>query len=466
MTAKADSAPLSFTEKLGYGLGDMASNFYLGFFSLYLLYYYTDVYGLAPGLVGLMLLIAKITDALSDPIMGIISDRTESRWGKYRPYLLWGAVPYGLLGIAIFFGPNFSDTGKLIYAYVTYIGVMVAFTVMNVPYSALLAVISPVAEERTKATTFRFVFAAGGSLFVAMLATPLVKLFGGGDDVVGFRLTMLLFAVGSIALFWFTFATTKERIQLPRHSSSGMNDIKILLKNVSWVVLAIACIVILLALVARFASIIYYVKYYMQDDGKTVFLFLDRVAFFTSLGLVGQILGSMITSRLTSLFSKHYLVLYSCLLHTVLLVISYFIPADMYGLAVALHFLGMLTFGVVITVLFAMFTDCAEYGEWLTGQRSSGLTVSASMFALKFGSALGGAIPAFILGFIGFVANETPSEYVRHGIQAMATLLPAILFAIGGALMLFYKIDKDLLVRIEAELIKRREELPVEPLAG
>lgn len=464
MATKADSAPLSFKEKLGYGLGDMASNFYLGFFSLYLLYYYTDVYGIAPALVGFMLLISKITDALSDPIMGIISDRTESRWGKYRPYLLWGAIPYGLLGCAIFFGPNFSDTGKLVYAYVTYIGVMIAFTVMNVPYSALLAVISPVAEERTKATTYRFICAGGGALLVAMFATPLVNLFGGGDDVVGFRWTILLFAVISVLLFWFTFAVTKERIRLPKHSASAKHDFKVLLKNVSWIVLAIACVLILIGLVARFASVIYYVKYYMQDDGEAVFLFFDRVALFSSIGLIGQIAGAMCTLFLTRHFSKHNLVLVLCVLHAILLVMGYFVPPDMYWTAIVLHTFGMATFGIVITLLFAMFTDCAEYGEWLTGQRSSGLTVSASMFALKFGSALGGAIPAFILGGIGFVANESLSDAVLHGIQAMTTLLPALLFGAGGLMMLFYKIDKDLLVVIEAELIKRRETLPYNPL--
>jgi GPH family glycoside/pentoside/hexuronide:cation symporter len=182
-----DTAPLSFREKLGYGLGDMASNFYLGFFGLFLLYYYTDVYGLAPAAVGTMLLISKIVDAVSDPVMGIIADRTDSRWGKYRPYLLWVAVPYGLMGFAIFFGPEFSDTGKLIYAYTTYIGVMLAFTAINVPYSALLAVISPLTEERTKATTYRFICAAGGTLLVAAFATPLTGWLGGGDDDGDFR---------------------------------------------------------------------------------------------------------------------------------------------------------------------------------------------------------------------------------------------------------------------------------------
>ena len=213
MSEKPDTRPLSFTEKVGYGLGDMASNFYLGFFGLFLLYYYTDVFGISPAAAATMLLVTKIVDAVSDPAMGLIADRTNTRWGKYRPYLLFGAIPYALLGILLFLGPELSDLGKLIFAYVTYTMVMLAFTAVNVPYSALLAVISPVAEERTKATQFRFIFASIGTLSVGALATPLVGWLGGGDELLGFRLTILLFAVLSVLLFWITFFTTKERVQ-------------------------------------------------------------------------------------------------------------------------------------------------------------------------------------------------------------------------------------------------------------
>ncbi len=459
MAEQSDTAPLSFKEKLGYGVGDMASNFYLGFFGLFLLYYYTDIYGLAPAAVGLMMLISKIVDAVSDPGMGLIADRTESRWGRYRPYLLFGAIPYGLLGFAIFFGPDLSQTGKLIYAYATYIGVMLAFTLMNVPYSALLAVISPVSEERTKATTYRFVCAGAGGLFVAAFATPLTRILGGGDDVLGFRLTIAVFAVLSIALFWFTFAVTKERIRLKPHKTSVKSDLGLLIKNSSWVVLAIACIVVLVGLVARFGSIIFYVKYYMMDDGEAIFLIFDRVALFTSIGLIGQIVGAMACNRLAAAYNKHTTVLVMSLIHAVLLVAGYFTPAEYYWFSVALHFFGMITFGVTITLMFAMFTDCAEYGEWKTGERSSGLTVSASMFALKFGSALGGALPGFILGAIGFVANQAQTETALEGIRVMTTLVPAGLFAAGGLVLIFYKLDAQFLSRIESELVARREQI-------
>lgn len=457
MANNSDTAPLSFKEKLGYGLGDMASNFYLGFFALFLLYYYTDIYGLAPAAVGFMMLFSKIIDAVSDPGMGLIADRTESRWGKYRPYLLWGAIPYGLLGFAIFFGPDFSQTGKLIYAYVTYIGVMLAFTLMNVPYSALLAVISPVAAERTKATTYRFVCAGLGGFLVAAFATPLKNILGGGDDVLGFRLTMAVFAILSIALFWITFATTKERIKLKPHDSTVKKDIGLLVKNHSWVILAVSCIVLLIGLVSRFGSVIFYIKYYMGDDGETVFLIFDRVALFMSLGMLGQILGAMCATYLSRLFNKHSTVLVMSLLHAFFLVIAFLIPPEYYWFSVSLNFLGMVTFGVSITLLFAMFTDCAEYGEWKTGKRTSGLTVSASMFALKFGSALGGALPGFILAGVGFVANEVQTDFALSGIRVMATLVPGVMFTVGGLLLFFYKIDNIQLFKIEKEMLERRQ---------
>lgn len=457
MDKRDDTSPLPFRERLAYGLGDMASNFYLGFFGLFLLYYYTDVFGLAPAAVGTMLLVTKIVDAISDPAMGLIADRTESRWGKYRPYLLLGAIPYALLGYALVLGPDLSDTGKLIYAYVTYTAVMLAFTAINVPYSALLAVISPVAEERTKATTWRFILASLGTLSVAAFATPLKNWLGGGDEVLGFRLTMLVFAVASVVLFWTTFAFTRERIRPPRHSSRVRDDFRALARNTSWLVLVVAGILIVVGLVSRFASIVFYVKYYLQDDGATIFLIFDRTAVFTSLGLVGQLVGALITPFLAARMDKHHLVLAANLLHVALLLFCYVIPPEEFWLVTAVHALGILTFGITITLLFSMYTDCAEYGEWRTGKRTSGLIVSASMFSLKFGSAVGGALPGFILAGFGFVANEVQSPTALQGIRIMFSLLPAAFFLLGAVTMLWYRIDRKTLQRIEAELHDRRQ---------
>ncbi len=456
MDQETIKAPLTFKEKVGYGLGDMASNFYMGFFGLFLLYYYTDVYGLSPAAVATMLLVTKVVDAISDPAMGLIADRTNSRWGKYRPYLLWAAVPYALLGYLLFLGPEFSETGKLIFAYASYTLVMLAYTAINVPYSALLAVISPVAQERTKATQFRFIFASTGTLAVGALAKPLVGWLGGDDEVLGFRLTIILFAALSVMIFWITFATTRERIQPEKHNSTIREDFSSLIKNRSWLVLSLTGIFVVIGLVARFASLAYYTKYYMNDDGDTFFLWMDRASLIISCGLIGQMTGALTTPMLVTRFEKRHLMVAMNLLHALLLGACYFLSPEQYALTVFFHTLGIFTFGVTITLLFAMYTDCAEFGEWSTGKNSAGLTVSASMFSLKFGSALGGALPGFALAWFGFVANQTQTETALTGIRLMSNVLPGAFFLLGGLLMLRYKIDRKLLSQIEEDLHQRR----------
>ncbi len=453
---------LTVKEKVGYGLGDMASNFYMGFFGLFLLYYYTDVYGISPAAAATMLLVTKVVDAISDPAMGLLADRTNSRWGRYRPYLLWCAIPYALLGYLLFLGPDFSETGKLIFAYVSYTLVMLAYTAINVPYSGLLAVISPIAEQRTKATQYRFVFASLGTLAVGALATPLVAWLGAGDELRGFRLTIILFAVLSVAIFWITFATTRERVRPPIHDSSVKQDLSALIKNVSWAILVIAGICVVIGLVARFASIVFYLKYYVQEDGTTYFWFMDRTAFLTSCGLIGQLFGALCTPFLAARFEKHHLMIIMNMVHALLLVACYFISPEQYELTVIVHSLGIFTFGVVITLLFSMYTDCAEYGEWQTGKNTAGLTVSSSMFSLKFGSAIGGALPGFILAGFGFVANAAQTEQAITGIRMMFNLLPAVFFLLAGLVMVFYRIDRSVLHQVEGDLHKRRS--PSDPV--
>lgn len=456
MSNNANTESLSFGEKVGYGLGDMASNFYMGFFGLFLLYYYTDVFGIAPAAAATMLLITKVVDAVSDPAMGLIADRTETRWGKYRPYLLWVAIPYAVLGYLLFLGPELSDTGKLIYAYLTYTLVMLAYTAVNVPYSALLAVISPIAEERTKATQFRLALASLGTLSVGAFATPLVSRLGRGNEVLGFRLTIILFAVLSVLLFWITFATTRERIRTKSHQSSVGEDFSALLKNVSWIILAATGILVVVGLIARFSSIVFYLKYYLHDDGSRVFLIFDKTALLTACGLIGQMIGALTTPMLAARFEKHHLIIGMNLLHTLLLAVCYFIPPDQFPFVVLAHSVGIFTFGVIITLLFSMYTDCAEYGEWRTHRNTAGLTVSASMFTLKVGSAVGSAIPGFMLAYFGFVANEVQTSTAIGGIRLMFNLVPAVFFLAGGMLMFLYRIDRVTLSRVEAELHERR----------
>lgn len=453
----SNTQPLSFIEKVGYGVGDMASNFYMGFFNIFLLYYYVDVWGLSPASAATMFLVTKIIDAISDPTMGIIADRTSTRWGKYRPYILWMAIPYAILGYVLFLGPEFSQTGKLVFAYISYSLIMLVYTAINVPYSALLAVISPLSGERTKATQFRFIFASLGTLIVGASAKPLVELLGQGDEVLGFRLTICLFAVLSMLLFFFTFFSTQERIQPPLHSSSVKDDIRVLKNNTSWSILAVCSILIVVGLVTRISSTAFYTKYNMSYGNEKMLWWMDSTSLIITCGFIGQLIGAFITPTLLQLTDKRQLIIGANLLFSISIMATYFVPTSDYVSILLCYTVGIFSFGIIITLLFAMYTDCAAYGEWLSGHNSAGLTVSASMFSLKFGSAVGSAIPGYILGWYGFVKDVEQSPIVLEGIGIMWNIVPAIFFLASAFLMFFYRLDGTTMQQVERDLFARQE---------
>lgn len=456
--------PLSAKEKVAYGLGDMASNFYNGFFGIFLLYYYTDVWGIHPGHAAFMFLITRWADAFTDPAMGLIADRTSTRWGKYRPYILWTIIPYALLGYLLFLGPDFGPTGKLVYAYVTYSLVMLAYTAINVPYSALLAVIHPDSAERTKATQYRFVFASLGSILVGAATKPLVDWLGGGDEVTGFRLTIILFAVLSVVLFSITFAATKERITPKTPQKSRISeDLSVLFKNISWIVLAISGVLIVIGLIGRLSSVAFFTKYNMGLDDAKLLWWMDAASVIITVGFIGQMFGALLTPALAKQADKKTLMITANFVAATALVVNFMSPEAFFP-AVLTHTIMMFCFGIMITLLFAMYTDCSEYGEWKSGKNSAGLTVSASMFSLKFGSAMGVAIPSTILALYGFLAPvdgvvQIQPEAALSGIRMMFNIIPGLFFLVAGSLMFFYRIDRKLLNRIEIELSSRRGSL-------
>lgn len=457
-------SPLSVREKVAYGLGDMASNFYNGFFGIFLLYYYTDVWGIHPGHAALMFLITRWADAFTDPAMGLLADRTHTRWGKYRPYILWTIIPYALLGYLLFLGPDFGQTGKLVYAYVTYSLVMLAYTAINVPYSALLAVIHPDSAERTKATQYRFVFASLGSILVGATTKPLVDWLGGGDEVTGFRLTIILFAVLSVVLFLITFAATKERITPKTVQKSRITeDLGVLVRNVSWIVLAIASVLIVIGLIGRLSSVAFFTKYNLGLDEAKVLWWMDSASLIITIGFIGQLFGALLTPALARRADKKTLMIAGNFLAAAALVVNYLLPPG-FTVALVAHITMMFCFGILITSLFAMYTDCSEYGEWKSGKNSAGLTVSASLFSLKFGSAMGVAIPSAVLAFFGFLSpvdgvNQVQTAEALNGIRMMFNLAPGLFFLVAGTLLFFYRIDRQLLARIETELSVRRAEV-------
>ena len=452
----ADTIPLKFREKLGYGLGDTASNFFFQVFNLFLLYYYTDVFGLAPAAVGTMFLVTKVVDAISDPIMGLVADRTNTRWGKFRPYLLWAAIPYGFFGYAMFFSPDLSATGKLIYAYATYTLMMLAYTAINVPYSALMGVISPSSMERTKVAAYRFICAFSAGWLIATFVTPLKNMLGGGNEATGFRLTMMIFAVISILLFWACFATTKERVHPEQTGSDVRSDIRTLFSNGPWIALFFSGVFALTNVAMRAGSTVFYFKYYVGDDGTPIFLIFDKTAVFLSLSTFALIGGVMMTQLLCRRFDKRHLMIALTLGNAAAMSAFYFIPPDQYWLMVAIGSVGTFIAGPTPALVWAMYADCADYGEWKSGRRTTALIFSGAQFAQKLGLAVGAGLSGYILFLFGFVSNQVQSTTSMAGIRLMFSVFPAVLAVLSAIAIIFYRLNGDKVHQIERELADRR----------
>lgn len=451
----SDVQPLKFSEKLGYGLGDSASNFFFQVFNIFLLYYYTDIFGLSPAAVGTMFIVTKIVDAASDPIMGLIADRTNSRWGKFRPYLLWGAIPYGLCGFAMFANPDFSESGKLIYAYATYTLMMLAYTAINVPYSALLGVISPSSIERTKVASYRFICAFSAAWIIGTFVTPLKNILGGGDEATGFRLTMMIFAVVSVLLFWITFATTRERVTPIKTETNIKADLRALISNGPWIALLLAAIFTLMNAAVRGGSLLYYFKYFVGDDGTRIFLIFDKTAVFMSLGLIAIIAGISLAKTISERFEKRSLLIFLTLINAVAMAVFYIIPPEQFWLMVAINCFASLVIGPTLPLVWSMYADCADYGEWKSKRRTTALIFSTLQFAQKMGLAVGAGVAGIILSLFGFVANEVQTDTAIAGIRFMFSILPAILAVMGAVSIFFYRINSSTIRQVEQDLAER-----------
>lgn len=456
---------LSVLEKVGYGLGDTASNFFFQTFNLFLLYYYTDIFGISAAAAGTVFLFSRLLDAVTDPLMGVISDRTRSRFGQFRPYLLWGAVPYGILGYLMFAGPDLSPTGKLIYAYATYGAMMLAYTAINIPYGALMGVMSPSSKERTSLSSYRFVCAFAGALLIASLVTPLKDALGGGDEAAGFRRTMAIFGVVSVALFFFCFATTRERQAPPREEKSNLKrDFRILLGNRPWVALFFAAFFALGSVAVRGAGTVYYLKYYAGVGSEKVFLFFDHISLFMTAGSLAMIVGVALTPLVNRRWDKRRLMVVLTALNGLAMALFFVIPPDRIGWMHTVNIVGTLLAGPTPALVWAMYADTADYGEWKFGRRTTGLVFSAALFAQKMGLTIGGTLAGWILALSGFVANTAQSDGALTGIRVLFALAPAA-FALCNAIALsFYPLNDATMRDIERDLQARRD-VPVEPEA-
>ncbi len=447
---------IALKEKLGYGVGDLASGLYLNFFGFFLFYFLVDLNGLAPAAISLMLLLTKLVDAVTDPMMGAIADRTRTRWGRYRPYILFGAVPFGLFGIMVFAAPDLSQTGQLIWAYVTYTLAMLVYTIVNVPYGGLLGVISPSAEQRGSVTAYRMFFSAMSGILIGVLGTTLVREFGGGDEAQGIMLTMACIAALSFFCLVTTFATTKERIAPTQENGSILGDVKELFVTGPWIAVAIAAILGVTAIAARQASALFFFEYVAGDDGAPVMAFLDRPALFLTALAIGQISGVILANFLQRRFEKSHLVILAGALKAAAIMLFYVLPLDaIWPQTLVQYFVGI-GFGMLMVLAYAMFTDIAEYVDWRSRKQMTALVVAASIFAVKTGVAFGLALPGLVMSLSGFVAGEVQSENAMIGINLAFAIVPAVLLIPGMVAMLFYHLDRGTLAAIERELAQRR----------
>ncbi|HEU5080496.1 MAG TPA: MFS transporter [Opitutaceae bacterium] len=448
MTSPRPPRPLSWREKIAYAAGDTASCFYWQTFSTFLLIFYTDTFGLKPAAVATLLLLPRFWDAALDPIMGVIADRTRSKHGKFRPWILWGILPFSFFGVLMFVTPNFSYHGKLVYAYIIYTLVMMAYTMVNVPYGALLGVISPDSHERTKLASYRFVGAYLGNIAVQAGLLYFVKVFGGGNDRVGYPLAFGVFAALAGVLFLGTFAFTRERVAPPNEPTHIKSDLADLLRNSPWVMLCLIGLGTLIYISVRNAATLYYFKYIVGDEAAaTGFLIWGSVASF---------FGALSTPWITRLLGSKKAALAAITLICALVTEAfYFIPPSNRTLLYISNIALALPNSALFPLIWSMYADTADYGEWKYNRRATGLVFSAATLSQKIGWAVGGSVAGYVLENIGFVANATQTAGTRQAILHMMSTIPAAVGLGVLILSLFYKLNADTERMLARELAGR-----------
>jgi len=449
--AQQSTTAVRLREKIGYGLGDMGFNFYWANISAFLLIYYTDVFGISAAAAGTMMLVTKIVDAFTDPLMGAIADRTRSRFGKFRPYLLWLALPLAGAGALTYSTPDLGETGKLVWAYGTYTLLMLVYTAINIPYSALSGVITNDSQQRTTLISYRFIGGFSGGILVTYLTPKLVPLLGQGDDVLGWQLTMLVFGIAAALMFFITFLTTKERIApLSLQPNAVRQDLTDLKNNKPWLVLFALALIIMVTITMRAGSGVYYFKYYVMRP--------DLVGEFLSSYMLALALGAAVTPLMTRFIDKKRLMVLLMSLAGLLSISLYFVPADAVGVIFALNLAIGFVLGPKSPLAFSMYADTADYNEWRTGRRATAMTFAAATFSQKLGGAIASALIGWLLAAIGYVANEQQSSGSQIGIVLLISVIPGVIALLAAFVMRYYSLDNQQLAKIQCDLQQRKAE--------
>ncbi|MBC7623258.1 MAG: MFS transporter [Aeromicrobium sp.] len=435
---------LKFSEKLAYGVGDFASNLVFATVSTFLMYYYTDIYGLQAVAVGTLLFVARVIDAIWDLYLGTLIDRTKSRWGQCRPYLLFASPALAVCVVATFTVPNGSDAFKLVYAYITYTLLMCTYSLVNIPYSAMPALMTDDPRDRTKLAAVRMFCAVLASMVVGALTLKLVGVLGGGNKQIGYQYTVILMSILGVVLFWVCFAFTRERIAPVHQEKQVRQDFKTLIEGRAWWMMALMGICIYTALSITSGSVIYYFKYVVGN--------VDKASGYLFVAALGLLIGILISVALTKHFCKRKVMMAAASTATMLYVGFYFIDPTKVAVVYALAFCIQIFNGISVPILWSMVADTADDAELRSGRRMVGLTTSSIAFSHKFGLGMGGAIAGLLLASIGYQANTTQTPETIHGLIIIMSLIPAMGKVILVIILKFYPLDQRALDQLQPRL--------------
>ena len=459
---------IKLKEKIGYGFGDMASSMFWKLFGSYLMIFYTDVFGLPAAVVGTLFLVTRVWDSAFDPIVGVVADRTHSRWGKFRPYLLFLAIPFSVIGVLTFVTPSFGDNGKLVYAYVTYSLMMMVYSAINVPYASLLGVMSDNPKERNTLSTYRMAFAYIGSFIALLLFMPLVNFWSGhskeiADQQQGWTLAVAVIAVMCALLFIGCFALTRERVKALHEKQAPLKeDLKDLWKNRPWWILLGAGVAALVFNSIRDGATVYYFKYFIvEEDFQTISFF--GVSFvlsglYLSVGQIANIAGVILAAPVSNRIGKKQTYMGSMAIATVLSILFFWFDKDNLALIFTFQILISICAGSIFPLLWSMYADCTDYSELKTGNRATGLIFSSSSMSQKFGWAIGSALTGWLLSYFGFVANEVQQAEAIQGIKMFMSFLPAAGTLLSIVFISMYPLSEKMMLEISAALNSRRAE--------
>ncbi|WP_340114600.1 MFS transporter [Maribellus mangrovi] len=479
------SQKVSVLEKIGYSLGDLAANLVFQTLVTFLAFFYTDIYGLQNEHASVIMLVVGLVAAFAfNPIIGALADRTNSRWGKFRPWILFTAIPLGVIALLAFTTPNFSYKGKLIYAAGTYTLLLLTYAANNLPYSALSGVLTGDMSERNSLSSYRFAAVMFAQFFVQVFMLPIILHVGKGDKAAGIEAVMTWMAIIGTVLLLITFLTTKERIiPKPEQASTIKEDLSDLFKNKPWIIMLTLTILVFITLAMKGGSYVYYFNNYVDEVALHSFIqpildFLNRIGLnffesdvpsagfglFNAGGIIFSMIGIAVSRKLADKFGKRD-VFGTALFIATLFVISFFFynPKDV-GLMFLAQALHMFFYGVTTPILWAMIADVADYSEWINNRRATAIIFSAMMVGLKAGLAIGGAIVTGILGLYGYVSKDAVSagqelvqpESVAQGAKMLVSIYPAIPFLIGVVLLFFYEINKNKEIQIQQDLLSKR----------